>query len=77
MFIKDYIETLQEDGAIGAEVAKVLGVSEAMVSCYKNQGYNPSLKVAKTVYQIEGIILHPFSEEGLKFEKTIVQLIPI
>ena len=57
-----------EEGLTGYEIAKKLGVTSAMVSTYKNNNYMPSITVAKKVYAEEGITLHPFSEESLKYE---------
>jgi hypothetical protein len=39
-----------------------------MLSSYKTQDYKPSITVAKTVYKLDGITLHPFSEASLHFE---------
>ena len=66
-FIKEYIEEklLNIDTR---DLSKELGVSVAMISNYKHQGYNPSLPVAKKVYTTDNVVLHPFSEESLKFE---------
>ena len=66
-FIKEYIlEQLTIYDSI--ELAKRLKVSVAMLSSYKTQNYKPSITVAKTVYQLNGVVLHPFSEDSLKFE---------
>ena len=66
-FIKEYIlEQLTIYDSI--ELAKRLKVSVAMLSSYKTQNYKPSITVAKTVYQLDGVVLHPFSEDSLKFE---------
>jgi len=40
-----------------------------MVGQYRLQrGYMPSIHVAKKVYKLEGVVLHPFSLESLKYE---------
>jgi len=66
-FIKEYIlEQLTIYDSI--ELAKRLKVSVAMLSSYKTQNFKPSITVAKTVYQLDGVVLHPFSEDSLKFE---------
>jgi len=67
MFIKDYLEE-KEKQLDNATIANKLGISVAMISSYKRKGFNPSLSVAKRVYLLEGIVLHPYSEKGLKFE---------
>jgi len=67
-FIQTYIETLTNKGLIGRDIAKKLDVSVSMVSSYKLHNYNPSLIVAKKVYKEENIVLHPYSEESLKYE---------
>jgi predicted transcriptional regulator len=66
--IKQYIESKLESGKAGYEIAKLLGVSNGQVSSYKNGTGIASLTVAKTVYKIDQVVLHPFSEESLKFE---------
>ena len=48
-------------------LANKMGVSLSMLSAYK-KSYKPSLEVAKKVYLADKVILHPFSEESLKFE---------
>jgi transcriptional regulator with XRE-family HTH domain len=67
MNIKTYLENKVEDLS-NAEIANQLGISVAMISSYKNKNFNPSLSVAKKVYQLDGVVLHPFSEEALKYE---------
>ena len=66
--IKDYVNSLVDEGIEGGEIAQKLGVSVSMVSSYKLHSYNPSLQVAKHVYETEGIVFHPFSEDSLKYE---------
>ena len=66
-FIKDYLEE-KEKTFSNNEIAKQLGVSVAMISSYKRQGFYPSLRVAMRVYDLDGVVLHPFSEESLKYE---------
>ena len=67
-FIKKYVEDKVASGMLGREIAIDLGISVMMVSQYKNWEYFPSIAVAKRVYTNEGIVLHPFSEESLKYE---------
>ena len=67
MHIKEYIKLKEDSGATNIEIAEVLGVCDAMVSSYKKK-YVASLNVAKEVYKAESIVLHPFSEEALKYE---------
>lgn len=51
------------------ELAMELNISSAMVGQYKlKRGYLPSITVACTVYKLDKVALHPFSEESLKFE---------
>jgi ribosome-binding protein aMBF1 (putative translation factor) len=66
-FIKDYVYK-QLETKTSAELAKRLKISVAMLSSYKTQNYKPSLTVAKTVYKLDSVALHPFSEESLQFE---------
>ena len=67
-FIEEYVNTRLENGQMGHQVAELLGVSVSMVSSYKRGDYNPSLNVAKHVYQNEGIVFHPFSKDALVLE---------
>ena len=67
-FIDEYVSEKVEQGLAGETIANSLGISVSMVSCYKKGGYNPSLAVAKHVYAKEGITLHPFAAESLKYE---------
>ena len=67
-FIKEYIEASIDKGVPSKIIARELNVSVSMVSAYRLHQYNPSLAVAKTVYQIDFTVLHPFSEESLKYE---------
>jgi len=71
VFIQDLVKSKIEQGSKGFEIAKDLNISVPMVSSYKNYSYKPSLNVAKFVYANEGIVLHPFSEESLKYEIRI------
>ncbi len=64
--IQEYVESKLEE-VEAKELAKALGVSASMISAYK-KSFNPSLEVAKRVYQMDGIVLHPFAEESLKKE---------
>lgn len=66
-FIKEYIEE-QLITYESKDLAPRLGVSISMLSSYKRQGYNPSITVAKAVYTLDKVVLHPFSEESLQFE---------
>ena len=66
--IADYIVGRLE-GMSTKELAEELKISSAMIGQYKlKRGYLPSLKVACTVYKLDRIALHPFSEESLQFE---------
>ena len=67
LLVKDYVKN-RLAYTTPAQVSKLMGVSTAMVSSYKNHSYMPSIEVAKKVYSIDGTVLHPFSEESLKFE---------
>jgi transcriptional regulator with XRE-family HTH domain len=67
MHIKSYLEE-KATKLTNAEIANQLGISVAMISSYKNKNFNPSLTVAKKAYQMDGIVLHPFSEEAIKYE---------
>ena len=70
MQIKEYIQKKREDGYTGQEIAEYLDISPGMVSSYKN-GYYPSLATALVIYEKDDIVIHPFSEEALKYELKI------
>jgi predicted transcriptional regulator len=63
------VKLKEEDGLNDAEIANKLSISKSMVCAYK-KGYNASYDVAKYVYKTMGIVLFPFSEEGVKDEDT-------
>lgn len=64
--IKSYI-VAELENVTSQELANRLGISLSMLSAYK-KSYNPSLEVAKRVYLLSSIALHPFSEKALKYE---------
>lgn len=66
--IKEHIEELIAMGKKSCDIAVELGISTPMISQYKNHKWNASLDVAKKVYVDTGKVLHPFSEESLKYE---------
>lgn len=68
--IHEYIaEVLEAEAMKAKDLAKELDLTAAMVGQYKlNRGYNPSLHVAKKIYLSRGVVLHPYSEESLKWE---------
>lgn len=67
MTIQAYIkQKLEEETSY--EVAEDLGISVPMISSYKTQGYNPSIKVAVKAFELDNIVLLPFSKEGLEHE---------
>jgi len=70
--IHEYIQEVLERECIKAkDLANELNITAAMVGQYKlNRGYNPSLNVAKLIYLRDGVVLHPYSEESLKWEIT-------
>ena len=67
LHVKDYVLYKLED-ITATELATILGTSTCMVTNYKKHKYNASLPVAKRVYKLEGVVLHPFSEDSLKWE---------
>ena len=69
LLVEDYVHQKLVEGIPPRDIAKAMDVTTAMVTQYKlARGYKPSLRVAKTVYYNEGVVLHPFSEESLKWE---------
>jgi len=53
-----------------ATLSKYLGVHENMISNYKTGKHLPSIEVAINALESYGIVLHPFSEESLRFEAS-------
>ena len=50
------------------DIAKLLGVSDTIVSLWNKDDRNVSMDVAICIYQIDGTVIHPFSEESIKYE---------
>lgn len=61
-YVLKQLETIES-----TQLARELGISVSMLSSYK-KSYNPSLEVAKKVFKRDGIVLHPFAEESIKYE---------
>jgi len=69
VLIEDYLNEKVDDGMKTKDIADELGITPAMVGQYRlKRGYKPSLTVAKRIYTLDGVVLHPFSEESLQFE---------
>lgn len=66
-FVKDYVEEKLTNYTT-TDVADMLGISVSMITAYKRYDYNASLDVAKRVYALDGVVLHPFSEASIKYE---------
>lgn len=62
--IKEYLVNLNETKK-KIEIASLLSVSPSMISQYMLHNYNPSLDVAKIVYKMDKVVLHPYSEESI------------
>jgi transcriptional regulator with XRE-family HTH domain len=69
--IQSYIEDLENQGMTGVEISKHLRVSASMISTYKSNRYNISLKQAKLIYKLYGVTIHPYSEASLKAELNL------
>jgi len=69
LFISDYLKDKLSTGMTNKDIANELDLTVAMIGQYRlKRGYNASLSTAKKVYIIDKVILHPFSEESLKYE---------
>lgn len=67
--INDYIKERLDSGELMREIAEDIGISVSMVSSYAaNTGYNCSINLAKVLYTKYSLVMHPFSEESLKYE---------
>lgn len=68
MTIKEFIEvTKAEQGINDAELARRLGVSQTMIIYYK-RGSIPSLELARKIFKDFGVVVLPYSKEGLTYE---------
>lgn len=76
LLLKDYLEAnikqIRHQGGNGRisnrpDIAKLLGISKNYLNEYL-KGVLPSLKVAKAFYINTGLVLHPYSEESIKYE---------
>lgn len=69
VLIEDYLNEKIEGGEKTKDIASELNLTPAMIGQYRlKKGYNPSLTVAKRVYELDGVVLHPFSEESIQYE---------
>ena len=69
IFISDYIQHKVDEGQKTKDIALELGITPAMVGQYRlKRGYNPSLPVAKKVFLLDGVTLHPYSQKSLEWE---------
>ena len=69
ILISDYINNhIQNQGMNATEVANKLKMSKSMISEYRKNRFLASIDVAMLVYMLDGVVLHPFSEESLKHE---------
>lgn len=67
--IHDYIQFKVDEGQLTKDIAIELGITPAMVGQYRlKRGFKPSLPVAKRVYELTNVTLHPFAEESIKWE---------
>jgi predicted transcriptional regulator len=69
--IQEYIanKLVENSYLTNVQLGEMLGVKRSMASQYR-RGYYPSLEVAKRVYALDKVVLHPFSEESLIHEIT-------
>lgn len=68
-FIHYYIQDKVNSGMLNKEIAKQLGLTQAMIGQYRlNRGYKPSLAVAIRIYELDGTVLYPFSEQALQYK---------
>jgi len=67
--IQDYIR-IRLQKCNQQELGDILGVTPSMISKYKLGKNLPSLEVAKTIYRLSQISIHPFSEESIVYEIT-------
>ena len=67
--IQDYINNRIDNGDKPVDIANELQISQSMVTVYKRDfSYKASLDVAKRVFEVDGVVLHPFSKESLQYE---------
>jgi len=63
-YIADYIQRQVNRGLTNGEIGNTMGVNDSMISRYKKEFY-PSLDVAVSLYQFNGVVLFPYNEKAL------------
>ena len=66
--ISKIISTIRKTGTRSVGIATTLGVSEAMVSTWRNKDndFVPRLYIASKIYKHYGYICYPYAEEALE-----------
>jgi transcriptional regulator with XRE-family HTH domain len=68
VFIDKWIKDKKDSGIPNQEIADRLGIQSSMVSKYTQIKRLPSIHVAKNIFLLEGIAIHPYSIESIIFE---------
>ena len=68
MTINEVITELLNIGTKPKDIAQQLGVSEALISTWKNKenDFVPRLKVARDIWDSYGYITYPYAQEALE-----------
>ncbi|RLA72831.1 MAG: hypothetical protein DRG30_06975 [Epsilonproteobacteria bacterium] len=67
ILIQDYISSKLETRTY-QQLADEVHISPPMITNYKKGHYNPSIKTALSVFELDNVTLHPYSEESLQYE---------
>jgi len=67
VLIEDYIAEKLETRTY-QQLSDEVHISPPMISNYKKGHYNPSLKTAMSVLEVDGVTLHPFATDSLEYE---------
>jgi len=65
MTIQEFVNLYRSQYSNLTEFARDLGITQSTISKYKNGQLQPNKKTAYRIFNQFGIIIKPFSEEGL------------
>lgn len=68
MLISEAVQELLDKGHTASDIADSLGVSNGLISTWKNtdNDFCPRLPVAKKIYECYGLEVYPFSTNALQ-----------
>ena len=68
LVINDTIKSIIDNGIKPSEIAEAIGVSEAMISTWKNKenDFVPRLPIAAKIYKKYKMVVYPYAREALE-----------